>query len=180
MSSPCTTSLSSFPFPPLPPDRRHVARTNISSPDNLSSGYSSSTAELSSFLPMSADEMMDTGDYELYNPRVQGFRNRETVPVVGYGFNKIYSLVILRVNILNFFWLMLQFYHHCFTQTLSDFLFCRQASYKLDHFDWIVHRSRSFALRGGGGTPVNTPGGVGAGRGRAPRSKQEVCCTNSV
>ena len=47
---------------------------------------------------MSADEMMDTGDYELYNPRVQGFRNRETVPVVRCGFNKIYSLVILLGN----------------------------------------------------------------------------------
>ena len=48
--------------------------------DNLSSGYSSSTAELSAFLPMSADEMMDTEDYELYNPRVQGLRNRQQQP----------------------------------------------------------------------------------------------------
>ena len=32
--------------------------------DNLSSGYSSSTAELSAFLPMSADEMMDKNDQD--------------------------------------------------------------------------------------------------------------------
>jgi hypothetical protein len=28
-------------------------------------------------MPMSPDELMDTGDYELYNPRVQGLRARE-------------------------------------------------------------------------------------------------------
>lgn len=53
---------------------RHVTRPEIASPDGFSSGYSSSTAELAAFLPMSPDEMMDTEDYELYNPRVQGFR----------------------------------------------------------------------------------------------------------
>ena len=68
--------LAPFPrIPPTPPRRHHTR--DIASPDNLSSGYSSSTAELSSFMPMSPDELMDTGDYELYNPRVQGLRARD-------------------------------------------------------------------------------------------------------
>jgi len=33
-------------------------------------------------MPMSPDDLMDTGDYELYNPRVQGLRARETAPMI--------------------------------------------------------------------------------------------------
>ena len=33
-------------------------------------------------MPMSPDELMDTGDYELYNPRVQGLRGRDATPMI--------------------------------------------------------------------------------------------------